>query len=388
MRRADLAVEDPGFVILTADVRDGFGESANLTLLIQVQLLSSPAIGRIIADDVAVAGVPFPIRIEWLTETPEDRIGSGVILIPHSFRTGTSDETRVANFGRADVQDLPDGRGTFWEGEISFAERGAVSLAAVGAPFGKSVRTLGVVPSFAAAVTLTVLPSVAGDLHSGIACAEGEGTDFAHTWQVSLVQDEASVGGTISFHACPGRGRVQYIVRGMIQDPEAETLTLLGSRNIALGPLGAASPTTQVFLIRLKEEFGFEGEPGPNLDPVHDLEVAIASVGNGQALVGRPVTITAVVTNRGEDAASEVEVVVSVRGAAIFSGGVNCRESFEGAFCSLGDLPEGESREVSVTFTPQIPGAMHPTFSVGAAGSDFVTANNSASGEVEAVLPG
>ena len=76
---------------------------------------------------------------------------------------------------------------------------------------------------------------------------------------VSLSQSGASVSGTISFHACPGGGRVTYNVSGTATS--ASTVSLAGGKSGGQGPLGGSAPGSVTFSIR------FGAAPSPNFAP-------------------------------------------------------------------------------------------------------------------------
>ncbi|MCZ6707313.1 MAG: hypothetical protein O7A71_05115, partial [Chloroflexi bacterium] len=216
------------------------------------------------------------------------------------------------------------------------------------------------------------LQSFAGDWHSIWQCGEArEGEDFAYNWQVSLAQTDDQVGGRISFHACPGRGRIQYEVTGVV-DPKSDTVTLEGVRRISLGPLGGNSPFRTTFtLLRL-------GEPDPNLDPVHDLAIAVTPLGTA-VFVDEPIEYRVTVTNRGGDKAEDVEVTISPGGASweFLSSPSDCETiGLLHVICQVGSLGPGQSASFFFALVPTSSGEMQTVIRVDAAGSDFIQGSN------------
>jgi len=78
-------------------------------------------------------------------------------------------------------------------------------------------------------------------------------------WSISLSQKGANVSGTISFHKCPGGGRVTYSVKG--QATKGASVKLSGTRASGRGPLGGSAPRSKTFTVRRNQP------PEPNFAP-------------------------------------------------------------------------------------------------------------------------
>lgn len=102
--------------------------------------------------------------------------------------------------------------------------------------------------------TTASITNFAGSWTSAGTCDNAEAP---FRWTVSLSQSGASVSGTITFHACPGGGRVNYSVTGTAT--AAPTITLQGTISGGAGPLGGSAPSSQSFTLTKN------GAPSPNL---------------------------------------------------------------------------------------------------------------------------
>jgi hypothetical protein len=87
-----------------------------------------------------------------------------------------------------------------------------------------------------------------GSWHGPPECGEA---DAPYRWKIELQHDPDTnyVHGTISFHDCPGGGRVSYSVAGYAT-PGAYFVDLEGTKQSGRGGLGGSAPATQTFRIR------------------------------------------------------------------------------------------------------------------------------------------
>ena len=385
-----LVVREPGVFIVSVVVVDGFGASADASIFVRASIVPSPIQAEFIVESMtAVVGKPFPFRVEWPNAGLNIDIVRGSVFEGDPFDDMNTASDQVSfeydvDTEEGDAEPLAGG-GTFWEGEFVFAESGFADIGALGWSKGGTTfwASAGVGP-------IAVFPDVTNRRNSGTSCNETEGSDFASTWQVALEQEKEIVTGTISFHACPGRGRVQYEVEGTIENPLAKTLTLNSTRkSVSRGPLGQSTPTEQQFVVRLEDSRLADNEPEPNLDPVHNLGVTIDDESANTILVERPATLTVTVRNGGPSNAKNVELEVFTSGVvAVVSGGSGgCGFASASALCSLGELPAGASRTLTVNVTPQTAGTLTIAFRVDAAGSDFSRSNNTRNTSVTVIDP-
>jgi hypothetical protein len=96
----------------------------------------------------------------------------------------------------------------------------------------------------------------AGSWHSAETC---DNPAAPYRWQVFLTQNGTSVSGSISFHKCPGEGRVTYAVSGTAT--AGSSITLNGTKTEAFGGLGGSAPASQAF------SWTPPGPPSPNFAP-------------------------------------------------------------------------------------------------------------------------
>jgi hypothetical protein len=96
----------------------------------------------------------------------------------------------------------------------------------------------------------------AGSWHSPVACAN---PSAPWRWEVTV---NAGGSGRVSFHNCPGGGRVAYTLGGgTVTGPNQMTFTGLIDPTSAVGPLGGGAAALVEFVITEN------GAPSPNLAP-------------------------------------------------------------------------------------------------------------------------
>ncbi len=84
--------------------------------------------------------------------------------------------------------------------------------------------------------------------HAREVCAENEGPDYRWRWHVVLRQSGTNVTGNISFHKCPGGGRLSYRLTGKVAANGSFNVT--GSKNGGRGGLYGSAPSRQTFILQ------------------------------------------------------------------------------------------------------------------------------------------
>jgi hypothetical protein len=221
---------------------------------------------------------------------------------------------------------------------------------------------------------------VEGGWDSDLECATG-----GQSWAITLVQRFSEVAGRVSFHACPGGGRVGYNLTGTIAIGEGdEGLLMEGTICCIVGSDGVSKgqPVERQFFIQPGVA------PDPNLVPRHDLHIFIQPDSETIPFEGI-VTYTVTVQNNGPDRAVNVRATVAPRGVlGPFqpnelpcepgpSGGVEC--TFPGT------IAPGSSKIITMAFQGVVADTLIIDASVRADGADPLP-NNNATTTVTTVL--
>lgn len=221
---------------------------------------------------------------------------------------------------------------------------------------------------------------VQGSWNSGLDCATG-----GQSWAITLVQRFSEVEGRVSFHACPGGGRVGYNVTGTIAIGEGdEGLLMEGTICCIVGSdgVGSGQPSSRQFFIQPGVA------PEPNLVPRHDLHIFIQPDSETIPFDG-VVTYTVTVQNNGPDRAVNVRATVAPRGVLgpFLPNELPCEPGPAGGVeCTIpGTIAPGSSKAITMAFRGTVADTLIIDASVRADGADPLP-NNNATTTVTTVL--